>query len=32
MFRSRFIGAEEAARLGFVNSVVSRDRLKTSQK
>ncbi len=29
MFRSRFIGAEEAARLGFVNLVVSRDRLET---
>ena len=27
MFRSRFIGAEEAARLGFVNRVVPRDRL-----
>ena len=29
MFRSRFIGAEEAAQLGFVNLVVSRDRLET---
>jgi enoyl-CoA hydratase len=29
MFRSRFIGAEEAARLGFVNLVVPRDRLET---
>jgi len=29
MFRSRFIGAEEAAQLGFVNLVVSRDRLES---
>jgi enoyl-CoA hydratase len=29
MFRSRFIGAEEAARLGFVNLVVPRDRLES---
>ena len=28
MFRSRFIGAEEAAQLGFVNLVVPRERLE----
>jgi enoyl-CoA hydratase len=28
MFRSRFIGAEEAERLGFVNLVVTRERLE----
>jgi enoyl-CoA hydratase len=28
MFRSRFIGAEEACRLGFVNLVVARERLE----
>jgi 1,4-dihydroxy-2-naphthoyl-CoA synthase len=29
MFRSRFIGAREAAQLGFVNLVVSRERLES---
>jgi enoyl-CoA hydratase len=29
MFRSRFIGAQKAAQLGFVNLVVSRDRLES---
>jgi enoyl-CoA hydratase len=28
MFRSRFIGAEEAAQLGFVNLIVSRERFE----